>query len=498
MRIVPKPQSIKICEGYFRFSAATALEGASKRVAEELFFLDFESADKNSIRFEKCQIDCEYSIEIGDDIIVRSNSDEGFFHAAMTLKQLIFEGYEDGVSKLQKCAIKDSPKFEYRGFMVDVSRHFFDVATLKRIIDALSLVKINKLHWHLSDDQGYRIESEKFPLLNSIGGERKSTLGDGVPVKGWYTKAEIAEIVEYCAERYIEVIPEIDLPGHSLALLASYPNLGCRGEGYKVREHFGIDKRVLCAGNEDVYKFVYELIDEVSAMFPSKYFHIGGDEVPKSEWKACEKCQNTMKKHGLNNEEELQGYFTNKVINHLKSIGKVAIVWNETLKSKKLDESATVQYWQEMPRPIKVRAAVENGRKVIVSKVMEYYLDYCYGMTSLKRTYKFDPLSQFDGIDAKSVIGVESTLWTEWIADEKKLFEQAFPRAFAMAESGWSMGEKNYKDFADRLDSVLGIMQAYDLDYAAASEWNPNPIKACWQTIKFLAIATAPKNLRGD
>lgn len=484
MKILPKPYSIRLESGQTRFSASTVVV-ANDLIKKELFFLDFESGEKNEVRFEIAPTEYDYELVVDGDVKVVSSTDEGLFHGAMSLKQLIFDGYKDGVSYIDNCVVKDKPRFEYRGFMLDVVRHFFGKDVILGLIDSLALIKVNKFHLHLSDNQGYRLESKVFPVLNEKGNMRKGTRGDGVPVGGYLSQDDVREIVRYAEERYIEIIPEIDLPGHTLALLAAMPELGCTGEQYEVAERFGIDDRIMCAGREENYDFLEKLLAEVTALFPSKYFHLGGDEVPKTHWENCEKCKAKLKSEGLKNFEELQGYFTNRVINILKSRGKTPIVWNEAIYSGTLDESATCQYWSDGKRAERVVRAARAGRKVIVSKCLPYYLDYTYGVNSVKDTYKYNPAELFDDEAKKNIAGVECPLWTEYVPTVDKLYFQAFPRVIAVAESGWYDGDKDYADFEERLLNVLGIMQADDKGYAELKDANPNPFKGAWSTIKF-------------
>ena len=487
MNIVPKPLSIALSGGETLFSSATKIVSTIDVIVKELNFLDYEKAEENTAVFEIGETEYDYEVVIDGNIHVLSKTNEGLFHGAMTLKQLVFDGYYDGIATLKNCVIKDKPRFEYRSFMLDIVRHFFPKEVIIKLIDILSVVKINNLHLHLSDNQGYRLESEVFPELNEKANERKSTRGDGIPVGGYLTKADVKEIVAYAEERFVNVVPEIDLPGHTLFMLVAKPETGCTGEQFDLAERYGIDNRIVCAGNEDNYEIIEKLIDEVVELFPSKYFHLGGDEVPKTQWQECEKCNAVVKKEGLNNFEELQGYFTNRVINILKKHNKIPIVWNEALYSGMLDDSAVCQYWSDGKGANAVREALKNGRKMFVSKTFPYYLDYPHGINPLKRVYKFEPMSCFDGEGEENILGIECPLWTEWVADESKLHHQAFPRAIAVAETGWTRKEdKDYKDFVERLYNVLGILEAYEVGYEHPTKANPNIFKALTQGLKFL------------
>ena len=487
MNILPKPLKTTLKDGQTKFGANTKIVAPIDVIEKELKFLDYEIAHENTAIFEIGDTEYDYELTIDGNIKVVSKTNEGLFHGAMTLKQLVFDGYYEGVATLDNCEIKDKPRFGYRSFMLDIVRHFFDKNVIIKMIDILALLKINNLHLHLSDNQGYRLESEVFPELNEKANERKQTRGDGVPVGGYLTKADVKEIVDYAGERFVNVVPEIDLPGHTLFMLVARPETGCTGEQFDLAERYGIDNRILCAGNEDNYEIIETLIGEVAEMFPSKYFHIGGDEVPKTQWEKCPKCNALMKEQGLDNFEQLQGYFTNRVINILKKHNKTAIVWNEALYSGILDDSAVCQYWSDGRGAKAVREALKNGRKMYVSKNFPYYIDYPHGINNLKRAYKFEPLSCFDGVGEENILGVECPLWTEWVADEDKLHHQAFPRVMAMAETGWSNPkDKNYKDFVERLYNILGILEAYEIGYTHPTKANPNIFVAFGQAAKFL------------
>ena len=279
MKIIPKPTSINEFAGEFILSSSTEILGATPLMESEIKFLDFDKAKDNKIEFRKLKtLDCDYMIKTDPNLIlVTSTTDEGLFHGAMTLKQLVLEYHKSGISSIPCFELKDSPVLKYRGYMLDISRHFFKMDTLKKLADILAYVKMNVFHLHLSDNQGFRLESKAFPRLNTIGSKRKETIGDGIPVEGYYTQEEMKEFIDYCNDRFITIIPEIDLPGHTLEVLASYPELGCVNEQYEVGTRFKIDERILCGGNEKVYDFCYKLLDELCDIFPSPVIHIGGD-----------------------------------------------------------------------------------------------------------------------------------------------------------------------------------------------------------------------------
>jgi N-acetyl-beta-hexosaminidase len=393
--------------------------------------------------------------------------------------------------------IKDIPRFEYRGFMFDCCRHFFGKDQIKQFLDVCALHKLSVFHWHLTEDQGWRIQIEKYPKLTEIGSKRAETRGDGVPHSGFFSKADVKEIVDYAAKRYIEVIPEIDMPGHMRAAIAAYPELGCAKKSIDVATRFGVHTEILCGGRDSTYQFIYDVLDEVAEMFPSKFVHLGGDEAPKIEWRKCPDCQKKVEEEGLASVEQLQGYLTNKALNHLKKLGKVAICWNESLHGGNLGENAVIQYWMGPSNGAESVAAANAGRKIIVSKFKPYYLDYPYGMTPLKATYKFEPkMPGFTETGAKNILGVESPLWTEYVENFKQIEYQTFPRLTALSETGWTLPKnKNYKSFMERLPNMKGILSKYGITVVSDKEANPNFFKGKYKTLKFFINLAKPEDM---
>lgn len=385
-----------------------------------------------------------YVLEIQPEkISIKSKTEAGKYYGAQTLFALI----EEQGSVLECVKISDEPKYGYRGFMIDVSRHFFPVEEIKKIVDQCAKYKLNKFHWHLSDDQGFRIESKKFPELNQTGAVRKEE--DGTITKGFYTQEEIKEIVAYAADRQIEIIPEIDMPGHTTAIISAYPYLSCSGEDTEVKNKGGVYTQILCAGKEETMRFVYELLDEVVSLFPGRYFHIGGDEAPKEEWVKCEHCQKLIRSENLHDEEELQAHFTKKLSDYLALKGKTAIGWNEILASGKA-EHMIAQYWMESGQGYSYDT-LKKGQKFIFSNTNAFYMDYPYSMVTLKGTYMYEPNMQGKtDIPKEQILGLEAPVWTEYIATSEKLEKQIFPRIQALAENAWSC-EKDYDDFLRRV-----------------------------------------------
>ncbi len=403
-------------------------------------------------------------------VTIRHSTPQGLFYAKQTLLQL------QGPDGSCPCvAVEDAPRFSYRAFMLDSARHMQTVDEIKRYIDTAARFKFNVFHWHLSDDQGFRIESERFPRLNEVGSFR-SGRGFGSPdtsrYGGYYTKAEIRDVVAWCAERFIRVIPELDMPGHTKAILASYPHLSCRGTPIEVETQAGIFRDILCAGSDETVAFCCDLLDEVCELFPDPWVHIGGDEAPKNRWRGCDCCKDRMAKMHLDSFEALQGDFMNRIAAHLRQKGKRAVAWNESLKSGCLDKDVIVADWMDREKLCPARA--DKGGLLIAEDFFHYYLDYPYAMTPLKKVYRFDPLEGLSERGTANVIGVEAPLWTEFIEDFDRLCRMAFPRLLAVAERGWT-AERNcdYANFRRRAEETRPLLQTCGVAMDPQSEWDP-------------------------
>lgn len=362
--------------------------------------------------------------------------------------------------------------FEYRGFMLDSVRHMQSIEEIKKLIDAISLLGFNKFHWHLTDDQGWRFESEKFPELNKTAAVRpysdfgKSRVDE--PYGRVYTKDEMREIVAYCAEKNIDVIPEFDMPGHTSALLSAFPSLSCTGKDVKIKTHQGIFKDVLCIAKEETYNIVTAIIDEFLEVFPGEYFHIGGDETPSDRWESCPECRKYMKEHGIENYSEYQNCFMNRIIDYLESKNRHCIVWNDSAKGGNLDKRAVVQYWKESPKPT-VRFLNEGG-KAVLSPFSYCYFDYDYNITPLNRTYSLKAdLHGLTDEGKKNIIGVEGTVWTEYITDDVQLEKLVFPRIIAVSKLALGENGKPYKEF---LNDVHEIRKQLDhISFCDEKQW---------------------------
>ena len=385
------------------------------------------------------------------EVRISAATPEGVFWGVQTLRQLLPPGFEDSSGarrpswSIAAVEIVDNPRFAWRGSLLDVGRHFFPVDFVKRYIDLLSRYKMNVLHWHLTEDQGWRIEIPEYPRLTEVGAWR--TEADGSTYGGYYTQAEIREVVEYARRRNVTVVPEIEMPGHAQAAIASYPELGCTGEPVPVAITWGVMKEIYCVGNERTFTFLEDVLDEVMALFPSRYIHIGGDEVPKDRWKSCASCQALMKREGLKDEAELQSWFVRRIERYLDRHGRKLIGWDEILEGG-LPGRATVQVWRDTAH---VTTAVRLGNAVIVSPTSHAYLDASPSSIPLERVYGFNPVPDgLDSVEAGLVLGGEANLWTEHITTAN--FDlMAFPRLLAMSEALWSGAPRDYQGFLERL-----------------------------------------------
>jgi hexosaminidase len=489
MNVIPLPNQYRMSNGFFTLRKATINYG--EELAASAKMLTAHLKEKTGIQIPKAAYatinfildfnlaEEEYRLQIREDALTLSaRNNRGAFYGVQTLKQLL-EKAEDW--RFPACEIVDAPRFAHRGFMLDVARHFFPKAEILRLIDLIAFHKFNFLHLHLTDDQGWRIEIDKYPLLSKIASTRKGTIlkdgsVDNISHSGYYTKAELREIVAYAAAHQIEVIPEIDMPGHMQALLAAYPELLCEGfpDTIEVRTRWGISKNILCAGNEATYRILEDILREIIEIFPCRYLHIGGDEAPKNHWQQCPRCQEKIRQEGLKDEDELQAHFFNHFQTFLKAQGRTAIGWNDCLNPKL--NPTIIQHWKPNTDKKTVRA-VNAGQRAIISNFMYYYLDYPYAMTPLQKTYNFNPILK--GIKKpENILGVETPLWTEWVQNRKKIDFQVFPRLAAVSETAWTKAEnKDYDDFCLRLQSLYRHYEDLGVNYARNKEKKTGIIK---------------------
>jgi hexosaminidase len=402
----------------------------------------------------------------------------GMAYAEETLRQL-----RAGAGDALPCMrIEDGPRFPWRGFMLDESRHFQGGAQVRKILDAMALLKMNVFHWHLTDDQGWRMEIRAHPLLTEVGSRRDGSRRDfrreghdGVPHAGFYTQAEIRGIVEYAAERHITVVPEIEMPGHALSALAAYPRLGCTGGPYRVATGPGINGDVLCVGRESTHAFIQDVLEEVMECFPGELIHIGGDEAPRDRWKACPDCRRLARENGRD-AGAVQVLFTNRVASFLRARGRRAVGWDEIL-APGLEPGAVVQWWR--PGAARLRDALRSGHDVILSPFFDLYLDHSYSLTPLRKAHRFTAGTRRERQEGYGrILGIEAPLWSEFVWSPRRLDYQVFPRLCAYAETGWSGGGVgDYKDFERRVEAFLPSLTGRGITPAPRGEWNPSIIK---------------------
>lgn len=463
MRLVPQPEAIIIKDGYCSVREITRKET-----------VDYISSVEG------------YELEITENqVTARAGTDKGLYYAEVTFNQLI-SLYE----KLPCMIIRDSPRYSHRGFMIDCARHIFSVSQLKKMIKIAASFKLNKFHWHLSDDQGFRIELDNFPELTRKGSVRKCDTfrnceGDK-EYGGYYTKEEIRDIVSFCSEHFIDVIPELDMPGHQSAFLHVYPQFTCSGNAVEVKTKQGIFKDIICAGNKEAEKCLQGILDEICDLFPYDTVHIGGDEVPKNSWRNCGKCRCVMLENGIENENDLQCFFINKMADYLKGKGKRCIVWNDCLKGKGLSDELIIQHWMGVNG--NTPKAANEGSKIIVSPFNPFYVDYPYGMHTLENAYKYEP-ERLKGLDNKgrhNILGVESPLWTEFVLTDEKMEYMCFPRWFAVAEVGWTKKEnKNYSEFLSVVRFLAAYYTAQGVNVAPEKDWEPDSLERLKRTVSF-------------
>lgn len=430
-----------------------------------------------------------YQLKVdASQVVISSPSEAGVFYGIQTLRKAV-DVAEGSNVELPAVEIKDQPRFGYRGMMLDVGRHFFSMNEIKTYIDMMALHNINRFHWHLSEDQGWRIEIKKYPKLTEIGSMRKETVighnsgkYDGKPYGGFYTQEQAKEIVAYAAERYITVIPEIDLPGHMQAALAAYPELGCTGGPYEVWTQWGVSDNVLCAGNDQTIQFIKDVLAEIVEIFPSEYIHVGGDECPKVKWSTCPKCQARIKALGLKSdnkhtkEERLQSYVIHEAEEFLNSKGRKMIGWDETLEGG-LAPNATVMSWRGEAGGIE---AAKQHHDVVMTPNTYLYFDYYQskdtetepmaigGYLPIERVYSYEPMPKsLSPEEQKYIVGVQANLWTEYIPDFKQVQYMVLPRMAALSESQWCAPEKkNYEAFLQRVSRLVNIYAKNGWNYA--------------------------------
>ena len=502
--VVPLPKSVVMAKGKpFNLTSATTIvyEGTNPEMKRNARFLSeyiqqstgikttlLDKRDKKAAAIvlvinPKVQGDEAYRLTVNNkQVTIAASTPAGVFYGIQTLRKSLPVQTNGADITLPAVDIADAPRFGYRGMMLDCGRHFFPVSFVKKFIDILAMHNMNVFHWHLTEDQGWRLEIKSHPELTAKSSMRSgtvighnATVDDSIPHGGFYTQQEARDIVEYARQRHITVIPEIDMPGHTLAALAAYPELGCTGGPYEVGHRWGVYKDVLCLGKESTYKFVQDVIDEVVDIFPAKYFHIGGDESPTVMWEKCPNClqkakdENTDIKH-------LQQYFTNRIEKYLNSKGKSIIGWDEILEGK-INQSATIMSWRGVEPGLK---AAKQGHDVIMTPSSHVYFDHYQaketkhepdaigGCSPVEKVYSYEPLPETLDAEAKNRIkGVQANLWTEYIPFTTQAEYMVLPRMAALAEVQWTpAGQKNFDNFSKRALRLSDLYDRYGYVYA--------------------------------
>ena len=503
--VIPLPQEVTLTQkGAFVLTGATPIvypEGDEQLKNDAQFLSDYiadvtalrltttSAKVKNAITLrlnKKVQSKEGYVITVDKKgVVIEGATAAGVFYGVQTLRKSIPVDKSLTEVTLPGVVLKDAPRFGYRGVMLDCARHYFPVKFVKQFIDLIAMHNMNVFHWHLTDDQGWRIEVKKYPGLAKIGSVREKTvLGhnsdvfDDTPYGGYYTQEEAREIVKYAADRFITVIPEIDMPGHMIAALAAYPDMGCTGGPYKVSPIWGITPDVLCLGNEKTYQFCEDVLSEMMDIFPSEYIHLGGDETPNVRWKECPKCKALMAKENLT-PGKLQGYFTNRIEKFVNSKGRRIIGWDEILDGD-INQSATIMSWRGTAPGAR---GAKMGHDVIMSPSSHVYFDYYQtrqgesqweeplligGNLPIERTYSLEPVPEgADAETASHIIGVQGNLWTEYIAGPSLAEYQVLPRMGALSEVQWRpQGQKDFENYKMRQTKMLKLYDAYGLVYA--------------------------------
>lgn len=517
IKIIPKPAQLAVKRGEFIFTPESKIvikpDIEKMKYAADYFRnlinkasgynLKIEKKDDNikqssSIIFtlEGAEADLGeegYSLSVAEKVIrIKANSAAGVFYGIQTLRQLLPVEIESSVQSVDRkkwsipcLQIKDMPRYSYRGMHLDVCRHFMPKEFIKKYIDYIAMHKMNTFHWHLTEDQGWRIEIKKYPKLTEIGSWRKETLQgdlndlshkfDGKRYGGYYTQDDIREIVDYADTRFVTIIPEIEMPGHSVAALSVYPELSCTGGPFEVRTSWGISRDVYCAGKEKTFEFLENILSEVIELFPSKYIHIGGDECPKERWEKCPDCQKRIKDENLQNEHELQSYFIKRIEKYLISKGRYLIGWDEILEGG-LAPEATVMSWRGIKGGM---AAAKQGHDVIMTPNSHCYFDYYQGnpdfepkaiggYITLKKVYSYNPApEELSAEEEQFILGAQGNVWTEYIQSPGQVEYMAIPRMAALAEVVWSPQEKReWKDFLYRMEDQFERYKRLGINYS--------------------------------
>ncbi len=490
VNLIPKPQKIELKQGVFQLSKQTNWQVDSVFLAESSYLQNITQAkllgDDNTVQFSQVQglSKEEYKLSVSSKTLkIEASSAAGLMRGIQTLRQL---SDLKGDIRIPALEIHDYPKFEWRGLLLDCCRHFMDKEFVMRYIDLLAYHKMNVLHWHLTEDQAWRLAIDQYPKLTSVGAWRKGK--DGQPYGGFYTKEDVKEILAYAKERHVEVVPEIEMPGHAQAALAAYPELSCTGGPFEVQIDWGVFKDIYCAGNDSVFVFIENVLDEVMELFPSEYIHIGGDEAPKYRWDNCAKCQQRLQDEKLHDSHELQSYFIKRVERYLNQNGRQLIGWDEILEGG-LAPSATVQSWRGMQGGID---AVQSGRKAIMSPTSHCYFDYDLAAIDLEKVYSFNPIP--DGLTTEEealILGGECNMWSER-APQETVDSKVFPRMLALSEVLWTSGKKDYSSFYNRVQNHYKKLDDLGVNYGYESIPIYSEVSYANQEFKFELKSSTP------
>lgn len=519
VNIIPKPAELTTQQGTFLINAKTKIVAKDAAVQHSANFLNEFLQDIYGFKLAISKVASPNAIDLSvggnssstagayqfqsteNGVKINGANPEGVFYGVQTLIQLLPTEKAASLS-IPLVQVKDEPRFGYRGMHLDVGRHFFPVSYIKKYIDYIALHKMNYFHWHLTEDQGWRIEIKKYPKLTSVGAYRNGTIigrfpgtgNDNQKYGGFYTQEEIKEVVRYAATRYVTIIPEIEMPGHASAAIAAYPELSTFPEesttfppktvwagpttGKQVQQTWGVFTDVF-SPSEKTFKFLEDVIDEVVALFPAPYIHIGGDESPKDNWKRSEFCQQLIKEKGLKDEHELQSYFIQRMEKYINSKGKKIIGWDEILEGG-LAPNATVMSWRGEKGGIE---AAKQKHNVIMTPTTYVYFDYSQtkkedsvtigGFIPLRKVYDYEPIpAELNADEHKYVLGAQANLWTEYVKNGRKVEYMVFPRMTALSEVLWSRKEdKNWEDFQPRLKTQLKRFDLWNINYSKA-DWN--------------------------
>ncbi|MCK4959802.1 MAG: beta-N-acetylhexosaminidase [Planctomycetes bacterium] len=522
-------QPAEMLASYVRPATGFALPvKKAKKAGDNVIFLTMSGSDPG----REC-----YELKVtGDRVVLKAGHPAGLFYAGQSVRHLLpveifARDRAAGIDwEIAPVRITDSPRFSWRAFMLDESRHFKGMDVVKSLLDQMAGLKMNVFHWHLVDDQGWRIEIKKYPKLTEIGSKRadtqiggwKSEERSGVPHEGFYTQEQIKEIVQYAADRHITIVPEIEMPGHASAAIAAYPELGTKGEQIEVPVKFGKHFNCFNAADENVYRILSEILDEVVALFPGEVIHIGGDEVRFNVWRESDEIKGLMEREGLKTLADVQTYFTNRMSHIIERKGRRMMGWNEilghdlhgflkdgqTAEAATLSTNAIIHFWKGSSDL--ARQAAEKGHEVVNSWHSYTYLDYGYNKTSLEKAYGFDPIPE--GLDAryhKAIKGLGCQMWGEWIPTVESMEKKVYPRLAAYAEVGWTAADgKDYEDFVERMKGQFrrwdiqgieyGVVEAKPSkrsksvkvaetfpDHKVAAQWTPAMIKKDWADVEF-------------